>query len=142
MVAGRPLLIDDPPPLGTVGYVTAQPWWLLALYGFLFGSVWASFAAVVVERTARRESLGGRSHCVCGRQLRATENIPIVGWLRSGGKARCCGSSIPVWYVLFEVVLGICGALVAGSFGLVALAVFLLGFTVLCRFYGLSRRPR
>lgn len=122
--------------------MTVLPWWLLACYGFLFGSVWGSFAAVVVERTARRESLGGRSHCACGRQLRIRENIPVLGWLRCRGVARCCGARLPVWYVGFEALLGTAGAVVCALWGYAAMAVLLVVVTVVCRVWGLTRRGR
>lgn len=70
---------------------------------FMMGASIASFLSVVVERVPQGKSIGGRSHCVCGRQLKATENIPIFGWLKSFGKAKCCGSRIPAWYFWAEV---------------------------------------
>ena len=73
-----------------------------AVLAFVFGSVIASFLGVVGERVPRHETLGGRSHCVCGAPLDGAANLPIVGWLACGGKARCCGSPIPVRYVLTE----------------------------------------
>lgn len=84
---------------------------LIALLVFMFltvaalgGSI-ASFLGVVAERTPRGESLNGRSHCACGRQLKATENIPVLGWLMSGGKAKCCGAEIPKTYFVTELFL-------------------------------------
>jgi prepilin signal peptidase PulO-like enzyme (type II secretory pathway) len=71
------------------------PTWYLIVVGGLFGAILASFTMVVVERVPRGESVNGRSRCVCGRQLRAWENVPILGWLISGGQARCCGTRIP-----------------------------------------------
>lgn len=46
----------------------------------------------------------GRSHCVCGRQLKWYENVPIIGWLRIGGKTKCCGEKLPVSYLMGEIV--------------------------------------
>lgn len=80
-------------------------WFFLAL-AFVFGASWASFFGVVIERNAARESLGGRSHCVCGRQLTWYENIPVVSWLALGGKTRCCGKRIPIWYLVSELLAG------------------------------------
>lgn len=85
-----------------------------AVYGALIGSALASFACVIGYRGPRHESFfGGRSHCACGRQLRAYENVPVLGWVRVWGRARCCGARIPVKYVAAE--LG--GAVAGATFG-------------------------
>lgn len=78
---------------------------LIAWGALLYGAVIASFVCVAAERLQRGETLGGRSHCVCGRQLVWWENVPVVGWLALRGRARCCGSSIPARYVAAEVGL-------------------------------------
>lgn len=80
---------------------------LLAAYAAVFGAAIASFLGVVGERVPRGESINGRSHCVCGRQLRASENIPVLGWLRARGRAACCGARIPVRYALAEAGLAL-----------------------------------
>lgn len=71
----------------------------------MFGAITASFLCVVAERVPRKMSLGGRSHCACGRQLKWRENIPVIGWLRVGGVSRCCNSKIPVFYLAAELFL-------------------------------------
>lgn len=116
------------------------PTWLLTTYGFLLGAVFASFCAVVVERTARKESLNGRSHCSCGRQLRATENIPLVGWISTGGRARCCGAKIPAHYVLLEAGLGVLTALVAATTGLAGMIAVLAAAVAGSFMLGYQRR--
>ncbi len=55
----------------------------------------------------------GRSHCVCGRQLKGFENIPVMSWLVLRGKARCCGARIPSRYILVEIGAGLVFATVA-----------------------------
>lgn len=77
---------------------------LTNIFAGLFGTVFASFCCVVVERVPKGMSINGRSECVCGRELKAYENIPMLGWLLSGGKARCCGAVIPSHYFWAEVV--------------------------------------
>lgn len=84
----------------TVGYVMA---------GAVLAAVLASFGCVVGER-GWRGAATGRSHCVCGRELHAWENVPIVGWLAAGGRARCCGAPLPARYLWCET-----GAAVAGA---------------------------
>jgi leader peptidase (prepilin peptidase)/N-methyltransferase len=78
------------------------------LAGALGASV-ASFLAVVVERVPRGESLGGRSRCVCGAQIRAADNVPIVGYLVRRGRSRCCGAPIPARYFVAELVGAVLG---------------------------------
>jgi prepilin signal peptidase PulO-like enzyme (type II secretory pathway) len=73
------------------------------------GAALGSFAGVVADRVPRGESLGGRSHCVCGQQIAARDNVPIVGYLARRGRARCCGARIPWWFPAMELA----GAVVA-----------------------------
>jgi leader peptidase (prepilin peptidase)/N-methyltransferase len=89
--------------------VALAPWWFKALVGFGFGAIFASFFGVVGERVPRHETLGGRSHCVCGADLGAT-NLPIVGWIMIRGRARCCAAKVPVRYVLTELFLALAWA--------------------------------
>jgi leader peptidase (prepilin peptidase)/N-methyltransferase len=84
--------------------ISIVPTWFTALVGIAFGASFASFLGVVGERVPRGETLGGRSHCVCGADLGAA-NIPVFGWLFLRGRARCCNAVIPVRYVLVEVFL-------------------------------------
>lgn len=96
---------------------------LATLYGAVLGGAFASFACVVSERVPAGVSVRGRSACACGRQLRAAENIPVLGWVRTWGRARCCGGRVPARYVLAEASLAV---LVAG-FGARAGVVMLGG---------------
>lgn len=79
--------------------------------GFIFGASIASFLGVVYDRHSTGESINDRSHCSCGRQLKNSENIPVLGWLRAKGTAACCGATLPVWMVISEVLLGVAVAL-------------------------------
>lgn len=38
----------------------------------------------------------------------------MLGWLRTGGKARCCGARIPIFYLLAEISLGFGWAISGG----------------------------
>lgn len=84
------------------------------VYGVLMGAALASYGCVIAERVPQGETLGGRSHCACGRQLRAVELAPIFGWLRCRGRARCCGAKIPAGYLVAELLVGLLGGTVAG----------------------------
>lgn len=84
---------------------------LLGFLAAVLGACLASFLAVVIERVPKGESIGGRSHCGCGAPVLARDNLPVIGYLLRGGRARCCGARIPAWYPLFE--LGGAGVAVA-----------------------------
>lgn len=55
----------------------------------------------------------------CNHQIRAYENVPILGWLFLGGKCSGCGQSISIQYPLVELVTGLLSLSV----------VYVLGFT-------------
>lgn len=80
---------------------------LIILIVASLGGAFASFLGVVAERPLRGESLMGSSHCVCGRKLKAYENIPVLGWAMSGGRAKCCGTSLPAVYFWTELLCSV-----------------------------------
>jgi prepilin signal peptidase PulO-like enzyme (type II secretory pathway) len=80
---------------------------------FMLGASIASFLGVVIERVPKGESINGRSHCACGRQLKWYENVPVFGYLRIGGTTKCCNTKLPVWYLIFEISLGLFFAAIA-----------------------------
>lgn len=88
-----------------------------AFFGVLFGAATGSFIGVVLYRVPRGESLGGRSHCACGRQLAGYENIPIVAWLVLRGRARCCGARIGAETFFTEVACAAVAAVAGFVFG-------------------------
>jgi prepilin signal peptidase PulO-like enzyme (type II secretory pathway) len=79
---------------------------IIACFFMLGGSI-ASFLGVVIERGKRKESIMGRSHCACGRPLKWYENVPVFGWLRVMGTTKCCHTKLPIWYLFFELGLGL-----------------------------------
>jgi prepilin signal peptidase PulO-like enzyme (type II secretory pathway) len=85
------------------------PWFWPAVAATL-GAVLASFVCVVGERVPAGRSVGGRSACVCGRQLTWWENVPVLGWAAAGGVARCCQARIPTRYVTLELAAGAASA--------------------------------
>lgn len=88
---------------------------ILVAFFFLGASI-ASFLGVVIERVPKKEPITGRSHCACGRQLKWYENVPVIGYLTTKGKAKCCGAKLPVWYVIFETGLGSVFAIITAFF--------------------------
>jgi leader peptidase (prepilin peptidase)/N-methyltransferase len=84
---------------------------------FLVGACIGSFLNVVIHRLPRGESIvSPRSRCPgCGREIRASENIPIVSYILLRGKCAGCGGAISWRYPAVEL-------LTAGGFA----SIFLL----------------
>jgi leader peptidase (prepilin peptidase)/N-methyltransferase len=85
----------------------------LIFIAFMLGASLASFMGVVVERVPKKETILGYSHCACGRPLKWYENVPVFGWLRVGGRTKCCDTKIPAWYFVSELITGLVFAAVA-----------------------------
>lgn len=98
------------------------PSWYVALTGFVLGGILASFFGVVLYRTPRGLSLGGRSICVCSRQLKFYENVPVIGWLALKGRTRCCKQKIPYTMFIQETLVAFIFA-VAGAHDLRSLFI-------------------
>lgn len=80
------------------------------IFLFLLGTVFGSFAAAAAYRMPRRQDLGGRSHCPsCGTQIRARDNIPVLGWIFLRGRSSCCQTPISPRYLLIELFGGLIG---------------------------------
>ena len=73
------------------------------------GLAFGSFLNVVIYRLPRGESLSHPpSRCPgCGKPIRAFDNIPVLGWLLLGGRARCCKVRISARYPLIEGLGGL-----------------------------------
>jgi leader peptidase (prepilin peptidase) / N-methyltransferase len=115
---------------------------LLSLFGLLIGS----FLTVVAYRVPRGESVVvGRSRCpVCGAQIAAYDNVPVVSWLLLRGRARCCGAAISARYPLTELATAcLYGATVLvfwGDAGEVALGLTFVTMLVAIALTDLERR--
>ncbi len=110
--------------------------WLVRVFAFVWGCLWASFVNVVVYRVPRDMSVvRPGSHCPgCGAPVRAMDNVPVLSWLLLGGRARCCGVRISPRYVVVELLGGaialaiaevVVSALPGGTTLLHAAAIFL-----------------
>ncbi len=82
---------------------------MLLVWLFVLGSLFGSFANVVIYRLPRRRSLlWPPSYCPrCKHPIRWRDNVPIIGWMLLGGKCRDCGVLISSQYVLVETIFGI-----------------------------------
>jgi leader peptidase (prepilin peptidase)/N-methyltransferase len=87
----------------------------IASLAFIGGMVTGSFVGVVAHRVPLGLSIvGPRSVCdVCGHQIAARDNVPLLSYLLLRGRCRSCGTRIPVEYPLVELALGIAFAATA-----------------------------
>lgn len=70
-----------------------------------------------------------RSRCPhCSHQLRWHENMPLVGWLRLGGKCASCKAPISKRYPLVELVTGLAFAALSWRFGAQPTTLLWCGF--------------
>lgn len=70
-----------------------------------------------------------RSRCPhCGHQLRWHENLPLVGWLRLGGKCAACKTPISKRYPIIELVTGLAFAALSWRFGAQPTTLLWCGF--------------
>lgn len=101
--------------------VDLPPWFWMGV-GVSLGLAFGSFLNVVIYRLPRGESVAfPGSHCPsCGAPIRALDNVPLLGWLLLGGKARCCKTPISPRYPLVELLGGLLGG------GLIQVAVLTL----------------
>ncbi len=86
---------------------------------FIFGAAIGSFINVVVYRLpANLSILWPPSRCPhCLNQLRAYDNVPVLGWLWLRGRCRYCKSKISRRYPLVEAVTGLAFVLIFLRFG-------------------------
>jgi leader peptidase (prepilin peptidase) / N-methyltransferase len=83
--------------------------WLVRVFAFVWGCLWASFLNVVIYRVPRGLSVvRPASRCPgCGAPIRAYDNIPVLSWVILGGKARCCKTRVSPRYVAVELLGGV-----------------------------------
>ena len=100
---------------------------------FVFGTVLGSFIDCMAWRIVKHESvLNGRSHCdVCGAQLTAGDLIPIVSYLKSGGKCSHCGAKISPESTWVELLLGVTSVVLVLKFDLSFTALRFMGLAVI-----------
>lgn len=69
----------------------------LAVFLCLAGAAAGSFFAAWADRLVRGESIVAQpSACrACGRRISWRDLVPVVSWLRLGGRCRACGAAIP-----------------------------------------------
>lgn len=79
-----------------------------------------SFFHVVATRLSNDESIiTPSSHChICNHKLKWYELIPIVSYIIQGGKCRKCKETLPLSYLVIEIVTGVLYAVCYHEYGL------------------------
>ena len=87
----------------------------LSVSGLVLGLLIGSFLNVVIYRLPRGMSIvSPPSACPdCHQEIRPTDNIPVLSWLRLHGRCRNCGTRISARYPLVEAGTGLVFALTA-----------------------------
>lgn len=83
------------------------PW--TAVVGFMLGAIAGSFLNMLIWRLPRGKSLIDPAHSICplcNHRLTPLDLMPILSWLRTGGKCRHCGAPIAARYLWVEVLVG------------------------------------
>ena len=98
---------------------------MIHLYFFIFGTVFASFLGLVIDRFPERSIITPASHCnACGKRLAPRDLIPIFSQVMNRLRCRFCGDKIPLRYLFFECLLG--GLSLATSLGTISISQLLL----------------
>ncbi len=84
---------------------------LSAVLMMVLGLVWGSFAANLVVRWAKGESvMHGRSRCTkCGTQIRTHDMIPVLSYLWRKGQCYACKARIDPFYPMCEIICALLG---------------------------------
>ena len=81
---------------------------MIDIYFFLVGSILASFLGLLIDRFPEQSIIQPASHCdSCQTRLRPLDLIPILSQVFNRFRCRYCKARYPVWYALFELVLGL-----------------------------------
>lgn len=88
-------------------FMLMSPW--APLLAFVFGSLWGSFANVVIYRLPRDLSVvRPASRCpACERPIAWYDNIPVLSYLLVRGRCRSCGEKIALRYLVVELLAGV-----------------------------------
>jgi leader peptidase (prepilin peptidase)/N-methyltransferase len=82
---------------------------IFAIFSFMLGAIFASFAGVVAYRLPKGLSIvKPDSYCPsCNKPIKFYDNIPILSWIILGGKCRGCKAKIGVFSLLMEIFGGL-----------------------------------
>lgn len=92
-------------------------------------SIAAADAAHQFEKLPALGIAKPRSRCPqCGHPLAWHENLPLIGWLRLGGRCSSCKTRISVRYPLIELLTGLAFAAIGWRFGAQPSSLLWCGF--------------
>lgn len=76
------------------------------VFVFVMGAIIGSFLNVCIYRLPKgRSVIVPGSHCPnCGAKIQWYDNVPILGFIFLGGRARCCKAAISLRYFIVEVL--------------------------------------
>jgi leader peptidase (prepilin peptidase)/N-methyltransferase len=94
------------PPIDPLEVLVQSP--AGAVFAFVLGALFGSFANVCIERIPRGMSVvRPPSHCFsCGAQVAWYDNLPIFSYVLLRGRCRRCGSTYSPRYLLIEAATG------------------------------------
>lgn len=97
-----PVVVDP-----TLIEILMSPW--LRIAAFVWGTLWGSFANVVIHRLPAGESVAKpRSRCpACSTPIAWYDNIPIISYLLLRGRCRKCDEPVALRYLLVELLGGL-----------------------------------
>ena len=104
--------------------------WPNAVIFFLVGAAIGSFLNVCIARWPLEQSIiRPPSRCPhCETPIKWSDNVPLLGWLRLGGKCRNCRAPISVVYPAVELMVALgwllCALQFGASFTAIRVAVF------------------
>ncbi len=106
------------------------------IVAFIFGSIVGSFLNVCIYRLPKgRSVVVPGSYCPnCTAAIHWYDNIPILGYIFLGGRARCCKAKISIRYFIVEIFTASIFLVLFSTFGLTpkffAYAVMVSGLIV------------
>ena len=81
---------------------------MIDIYFFLVGSILASFLGLLIDRFPEQSIIQPASPCdSCQTRLRPLDLSPLLSQVFNRFRCRYCKATYPVWYALFELVLGL-----------------------------------
>jgi leader peptidase (prepilin peptidase) / N-methyltransferase len=86
--------------------VLLSPW--MRVLAFVWGTLWGSFANVVIHRVPRGMSVvRPRSQCpACGHAIAGFDNVPVLSYLLLRGRCRYCKAPFSPRYLMVELLAG------------------------------------
>jgi leader peptidase (prepilin peptidase) / N-methyltransferase len=88
--------------------VTGFPW-LVVFFAFVLGTIIGSYLNVCIYRLPLEKSLfwPGSRCSNCFAKIRFLDNVPLIGYIRLGGRCRTCGAQFSGRYFFIELLTGV-----------------------------------